>query len=112
VGEGDAPLTGDYIALNGTKLWDGITLGDGSNTAANPNNVWNSQSLGLTMTGVGVDVDTFNIRWDSHILNEGDTSAQLDLVTSGDNWYLEYIILSFRSQTTNGGAITYLIKSF
>jgi hypothetical protein len=106
IGEGDDLYTGDYIALNGTKLWDGInTTG---NSAASPNNVWNGKSLG--MSADGVDVDTFQIPWLNGPLHQGDNSAQVDLVTATDQWNLIYIILAFRSKTTTGGAITYLIK--
>ena len=116
VGEGDDWITGqsspyhygEYVALNGTRLWDGIDTTD--NSAANPDNPWNDQSVG--MSADGVDVDTFYIRWDSGILNSGDTSASLDLQTDWDVWGLVYVILSFRSQTTTGGTVTYLIKTF
>jgi hypothetical protein len=107
VGEGDDLYTGDYIALNGTKLWDGITTT--GNTQASPNNVWNGKSLG--MSADGIDVDTFHIPWASNIIHSGDNSAHIDMVTTTDEWSLIYIIISFRSQTLTGGAITYLIKS-
>jgi len=42
----------------------------------------------------------------------GDTSAQVDLPTKTDSWNLVYIILSFRSETTTGGTITYLIRGY
>ena len=105
VGEGDLMYTGDYLAVNGSKLWDGTnTTG---NSASNPNNVWNSKSLG--MTADGVDIDTFHITWASGILHTGDTSAQIDVPTQSDEWNLVYIILSFRSKPRASGALTYLI---
>jgi hypothetical protein len=134
VGEGDEQYSGDFIALNAYdgshhdysthpgdipnnfKLWDGTTstapAGDPSgnplpNSSASPNNVWNSKSVGLNASGV--DVDTFNVTWDSGLLNEGDTSARLDMVTRVDVWNMVYIILSFRSSVTTGGSISYLI---
>jgi hypothetical protein len=66
----------------------------------------------------GIDIDTLGvdppngryITWNSGILNEGDTSAHIDLVTHQDVWNLVYIILSFRSSTTTGGDINYLIR--
>jgi hypothetical protein len=43
-------------------------------------------------------------------LEAGDTSAQIDLPTDVDNWNIMYIILSFRSETTTGGSMSYLIR--
>ncbi|MBI4303082.1 MAG: hypothetical protein HY665_01905 [Chloroflexi bacterium] len=105
VGEGDNYYPGDYLRLNGTKLWDGTT--SNQNSAANPNNVWNDRSIG--MNADGVDVDTFHVTWASGLLRPGDTSAQVDLQTNTDIWQLVYIILSFRSEATTGGALSYLI---
>jgi hypothetical protein len=101
VGEGDDYYNGDYLAVNGTKLWDGTE-------AESLNDVWNAQSLG--MSADGVDVDTFYVTWESDILEPGDTSAQIDLWTNTDIWEKVYIIISFRSETTSGGAITYLVR--
>ena len=100
VAEGDDYYNGDYIALNGTKLWDG-TEGESLN------DVWNGQSLG--MTADGVDVDTFYITWVSHLLETGDTSAEIDIVTDIDIWNLVYIILSFRSEISTSDALSYQI---
>lgn len=119
VGEGDDAYTGDFISLNAPssyasnpstipnsyKLWDGINTN--GNSASNPNNVWNSQSIGLS--AAGVDVDTFNVPWASGLIAAGDTTKRVDMYTDIDIWNLVYIILSFRSLTTTGGAITYLI---
>ncbi len=105
VGEGDVKYTGDYLSFNGSKLWDGTnTTG---NSQSNPNNVWNSKSLG--MTADGVDIDTFQVTWASGLLQQGDTSSQIDVPTPIDEWNLVYIILSFRSQPRAGGALSYLI---
>lgn len=114
-GEGDVWYTGDYLALNGTKLWDGINCTD--NSKDNPDNIFNSTSLGLN-TNDGIDVDTLGIdptsgqyiTWASSLLKPGDTSAHIDLVTHTDVWNLVYIIISFRSVTTTGGNISYNIK--
>jgi hypothetical protein len=115
-GEGDVWYTNDYVEVNGTKIWDGVTCS--SNSEGTPTNAFNSTSLGLS-THDGIDVDTLGIdppngeyiTWASGILNTGDTSAQIDMVTHQDVWNLVYIIISFRSETTTGGAISYLIKS-
>ena len=98
VGEGDDYYNYDYLKFNATALYDGKTTSD----------VWNSWSL--VMSKDGVDVDTFYITWRSGLLQPGDTSAQADLPTQTDSWNLVYIILSFRSETTTGGAISYLIR--
>jgi hypothetical protein len=120
VGEGDVVWTGDFLAFNAPesyrtnpqsipnayKLWDGTT--STGNSSSSPNNVWNGKSIGATADGV--DIDTFSITWASGLLQPGDTSARIDLPTLDDSWNLVYIILSFRSETTTGGTITYLIR--
>jgi hypothetical protein len=114
VGEGDVWYGSDYLKVNGTKLWDGTNT-DG-NHKDDQNNVFNSASMGLG-TYNGIDIDTFGIdppngeyiTWDSNILNPGDTSAQIDIITHQDVWNLVYIIISFRTVTTTGGNMTYLI---
>jgi len=108
VGEGDSWYSGDYIAMNGTKLWDGTTAG--GNSKSNPTNVFNSTSMGAS-TYDGIDIDTLGIdptngqyiTWASNILLPGDTSAQVDIITYIDVWNVVYMILSFRSVTTTGG---------
>jgi hypothetical protein len=82
------------------KLWDG-TEGESLN------DVWNGQSLG--MTADGVDVDTFYVTWESGLLETGDTSVEIDIVTDIDIWNLVYIILSFRSEITTSDSISYEI---
>jgi hypothetical protein len=99
VGEGDDYYNYDYLKFNGTALSDGRSSND----------VWNSWSVGLVEDGI--DIDTFHVNWGSNLLEEGDTSAQIDLPTATDSWNLVYIILSFRSDTIAGGAISYLIKN-
>jgi len=98
VGEGDSTITGDRAQLNGTSL---------SNSASPANNVWNSASPGMSVPGV--DIDTFVVEWDDGILETGDTSADVDLPTQSDGFNLVYIILSFRSDVTSGGTISFLI---
>ena len=120
VGEGDEVWTGDFLSINAPesyqshpadipnnyKLWDGTS--SPSNSQAQPNNVWNSKSVGLAADGV--DVDTFNVSWASGRINEGDTSARLDIYTQTDIWNVIYLIISFRSETRIGGDLVYLIK--
>jgi hypothetical protein len=120
VTEGDNQLNPDYFSINGTKLWDGKV--STSNSQASPNNVWNANSYlsgGYTMSN-GVDIDTLGIdptadppqyiTWDSDILKSGDTFADIDLYTSQDYWFMIYMIISFRSETTTGGSLAYLIR--
>jgi hypothetical protein len=97
-GEGDDWYEGDYYMFNGTKLDDGTS---------SINDVWNGRSVG--MSAEGIDVDTFYVTWSSGLLEEGDTSATVDIVTDVDIWNLIYTILSFRSDITNGGTISYLV---
>jgi hypothetical protein len=140
VGEGDYCYSGDFIALNApltyqgtttghtpwdipdgnpSKLWDGVTLaapnlgqsGDPNlpNSAAQPDNVWNGKSQsGATLDGV--DIKTFNILWSSGLIHAGDVSARIDIPTQVDGFNIVYMIFSFRSSVTSGGAISYLIK--
>jgi hypothetical protein len=98
VGEGDDYYNYDYLRFNDTALSDGESTND----------VWNSWSVGLTEDGI--DIDTFHVTWGSGLLEPGDTSAEVDLPTATDSWNLVYIILSFRSETTAGGTISYLIR--
>ena len=115
VGEGDSWFSDDYVAMNGTKLWDGTTTS--GNSQSGPNNIFNSKSMGIH-TNDGIDVDTLGIdppngryiTWSSGILSPGDTSAQVDMVTHQDVWNLVYMVLSFRSETTTGNTLVYLIK--
>lgn len=120
VGEGDPWYTDDYVEMwNGTqwqKLWDGVNTT--SNSKSNPSNIFNSASMGLG-TYDGIDIDTLGIdppngqyiTWGSGILDEGDTSAQINMWTHQDVWNLTYIVISFRSSTTTGGSLSYLIRS-
>jgi hypothetical protein len=105
VGEGDYGKTGDSFKVTGPS-GTGAYLLDG--TGGPWNDVWNSNSVG--MSAAGVDVDTFYVTWISNILETGDTWAQVDIPTSGDGFTLVYVILSFRSSTTSGGSISYLIR--
>jgi hypothetical protein len=99
VGEGDSLISGDEVEVNGTNM---------SNAASPWSNVWNSESPGLSVTGV--DIDTFVIDWDDNILEPGDSSAEIDLPTWSDGFNLVYIILSFRSEVTTGGTISFLLS--
>ena len=98
VGEGDNVWSGDSLAFNGTNLSDG---------AGSLTNVWDSQSVGMSEDGV--DIDTFYVTWASGLLEPGDSTAQLDLITGVDSWNLVYIILSLRSETVTGGTVHYVI---
>ena len=104
VGEGDAGYIYDYLRVNGTSM---------SNSSSPSNNVWNSNSPGLSVPGV--DIDPFDITWSDGILEPGDTSVQIDIptgTTSGntDGFSMVYIILSFRSEITSGGTLSYLVR--
>jgi hypothetical protein len=112
VTEGDEQLTGDYLKVNGTTLWDG------KDTSGDHSNIWNGKSIALGNND-GVDIDTPGINpnagppqyitWSSNILRPGDTSASIDLYTVQDYWFMIYMIISFRSENTTGGSLNYLI---
>jgi hypothetical protein len=104
VGEGDAGYTDDYFKVEDVSM---------SNGASPANNVWNSDSPGLTVEGV--DIDHFEITWSSGILDTGATSVDIDIPTGTppqdtDGFTMVYIILSFRSDVTSGGTISYLVR--
>jgi len=102
VGEGDDYYNYDYFRFNGTALSDGRTTSD----------VWNSWSRGMSEDGV--DVDTFEVPWgnppSTGLLKPGDTAAEVTMPTRTDSWNLIYVILAFRSETSTGGTVTYLIR--
>jgi hypothetical protein len=130
VGEGDWSYAGTWLSINSqlsnhwdytsndpSRLWDGITLDTSHlasgyppylpNTSSQPFNVWNSYSQnGLSD---GVDIKTFNITWASGLINPEDTTARIDIPTHYDSWDLVYLILSFRSVTSTGHDIAFLI---
>ena len=129
VGEGDIQLTGDYLALVDQQdptehmLWDGVDCsntpwGNYGNTQGNPTNVWNGFSGDSDnptdgnhlAAESGIDVDTFHIKWADNWIQEGDTSAQINLHTYGDGYVTVYMILSFRSTITTSGTLGYFIK--
>ena len=98
VGEGDSGSQGDSFQVNSVKLTNGVST--------NVNNVWDWKSQPLPTSGG--DIDTFYINYP--VLQPGDTSARIDLPTGSDGFTLIFIIISFRSDTVTGGAITYLIR--
>jgi hypothetical protein len=115
VGEGDGQYTGDFVAFNASQTYWGsfssvptdiytnqfsAVLNDGVTPT---NNAWNSSPLD------GIDIKTFPITWASGLMHQGDTNAHIDLPTGTDSWDLMYIIISFRSVTTTGGSLSYLI---
>jgi hypothetical protein len=104
VGEGDSFIDEDEMWVNNQVM---------ANDESPSDNVWNSESPGLAVPGV--DIDTFYIEWDDGIINPADTSAQVDLParshgSGSDGFNLVYIILSFRSDITTGGTISYLLR--
>lgn len=101
VGEGDAGTgyTGDIFRIN-----DKANL---FNSASPSNNVWNSDSPGMTVPGV--DIDPFDIYWADGILNPGASSVQIDIPTQTDGFTMVYMIFSFRSAIKTSESISYTI---
>ncbi len=137
LGDGDDYYSGDFIAINAPeglegpeipnsyKLWDSIPLYAEwgwpmprmDNIDGSPNNVWNSRSTGFGGEEVdGVDIDTFEVSWESGLIEPGDSSATIVLNFAGSELYTAellnfiYLIIAFRSETVTGGTITYLIE--
>ena len=119
VGDGDHHYPGDFIALNPPEgvahynIPDSYKLWDGTETDS-LNNAWNSQSLSLPSSASGVDIDTFEVSWDDGLLEPDDTTAKISL--GNDSQYslaelinVVYLIVSFRSDITSGGTISYLV---
>jgi hypothetical protein len=107
VGEGDEMYgcnhpgsnDNDWIKVNDVPLDDGIY---------DACNVWNSYSNALDDPTVnGIDIDTFDM---SSCIDAGDTSAEVKVGSTYDIYNVVYIILSFRSEITTGGTISYLIR--
>ncbi len=101
VGDGDSAYDYDYLKFNGSNLF---------NPQSPYHNVWNSVSSDVSAQN-GIDIDTFDITWASGLLEQGDTYADIDMPTDVDSWNLIYIIISFRSETTTGGALSFLIRN-
>jgi hypothetical protein len=137
VGEGDECWSGDFLAFGAPahyrtdthspndpqygipdsyKLWDGTNSGVSGqhsdlhllNDRYHHYNVWNGKSSGMSASGV--DIDTFTVPWSSEKMRPGDTSANIDICSAIERWNLVYIILSFRSTTSTGGLLDYIIK--
>ena len=66
----------------------------------------------------GIDIDTFTINYPA--LEAGDTEAHIDYLginedpdhyySASDGFTPIYIVLSFRSEKTTGGALDYLLE--
>jgi hypothetical protein len=116
VGEGDVIYgAGQYdyecLAEYGVHDWDCLILNDYYlSDATNPwNNVWNSKSNIMAGRFIdGIDIDTFNATYP--IIEPGDNTAEVSMPTGLDSWNLVYIVLSFRSETTTGGLLSYEIE--
>lgn len=111
VGEGD-----DYYPNPTYPEPDSILVNDSylSDPPTNPqNNVWNSISnaTGEAVAVDGVDIDTYTASGASGIIQPSDVEAEVKLPTGTDSWNLVYIILSFRSEITTGGFLSYIIES-
>jgi len=87
VGEGDSVYTGDSIGFKGASQGS-YTYLSGTNNPVD--DVMNCVS---TTGEKGVDIDTYDI-WQQV---GSDTSANVNLRTQGDRWYLIYMILSFKT---------------
>ena len=107
VGEGDSYYSGDFLAFNAPAQYWSTPWLIPPPWKLSDNNVWNSATPGMLD---GIDIKTFNIRWDSNLLSPGNTSARIDLPTEIDSWNLVYMIFSFRSATTTGGNLYFLIR--
>jgi hypothetical protein len=104
VGEGDAAITGDQLMIKGQQSGASEYL---YNNASPVDNVWNSESPG--MSNPGIDVDTFEVLWSDGILTPADTKLELHMTSANDAWNLIFVILSVRSETVTSGTGHYEI---
>jgi hypothetical protein len=79
-----------------------------TNPSCEVNDVWNGRSYPGTFTE-GVDIDTFELKWNDNIITPGDNELQVDLYSLNDAWNLVYFIISIRSETVTTGTTHYLI---
>jgi hypothetical protein len=132
VGEGDKINSGDYFAIRDQTyqstdniLWDGVQ--DDSNDTSSGNNwisstakdAFNSESINgaisqaggpYYLNASGVDIDTFHVPWSAGLVQTNDTTATINIYTSGDGLVSIYVIASFRSSVASGGSVSYLIR--
>lgn len=94
--EGDGFIHGDTFAVNGYAL---------ASDQSAPDNVWDGDYNSGLHSVFGIDIDTFTVS--PPVVKPGDTTARIDLVTQSDGFTLAYLILSFESHVTTGGALTY-----
>jgi hypothetical protein len=108
VGEGDEFYDNDYIKVNGYNLPQPNDPYEPKPPVNPQNNVFNSYSNSLDNPYLsGIDIDTFDV---SKCISPGDNSAGVVLDNGEEIYNLIYIILSFRSEITSGGMISYLIS--
>ena len=103
VAEGDEWWPGDELQFKSESGTGYYSFSDDVNPQ---DNVWNSKSNVLPgITIDGVDIDTFSVQYP--YIKPGDTEATVKMPTQTDSWNLVYIVLSFRSEITIGGTISY-----
>lgn len=105
IGEGDAVYSGDSLRITGEQ--SGASMYLTYPGLPSYNNVWDGDSIGMSYAGI--DVDTFEVLWSDGILQPGDTSLHLDMVSSMEAWNFIYLILSVRSETLTSGTTHYVI---
>jgi hypothetical protein len=103
--EGDSWYYDDYFKVTGEQSGLSKYL---SNAKSPYDNVWNDRSYPGTISD-GVDIDTFEIKWNDGILTPGDKNLEVDLYSNTDAWNLVYFIISIRSETVTTGTTHYII---
>jgi hypothetical protein len=103
--EGDSWYYDDYFRVTGEQSGLSKYL---SNARSPYDNVWNDRSYPGTISD-GVDIDTFELKWDDGILTPGDKNLEVDLYSNTDAWNLVYFIISIRSETVTTGTSHYMI---
>ncbi|MFA5309892.1 MAG: hypothetical protein WC370_10480 [Dehalococcoidales bacterium] len=102
--EGDNFGTSSMV-VTGEQSGESITLWNPSSPSPD---VINGKSYPGTFNE-GVDIDTFEIKWDDGILMPKDKKLYVDMYSNADAWNLVYFILSVRSETVTGGTENYVI---
>ena len=112
VGEGDEQLSGHtsgYTVFQEKVYLNGVVLNTGAVGTWNENdNAWNSISTVGTTGLDGMDLKTYTVTYPT--IKPGDSQATLRMTTQMDVWQLVYMILSFRSDVTNSGLLSYIVQ--
>jgi hypothetical protein len=79
------------------------------NTYSPSPDVFNGRSYDSNISE-GVDIDSFEVKWNDGILTPKDNKLYVDMYSYNDAWNLVYFIISIRSETVTSGTTHYVIR--